>query len=70
VVAQRTVVAYFFGMLQNEHYGPLQGAGTAAMAAQERFPLLAETASTAKEVGSEFHKGLEVVLRGLSHPSR
>jgi AcrR family transcriptional regulator len=67
VIAQRTIVAYVFGMLQNEHYGPLKGAGTAAMAAQERFPLLAETAAQAREVAGdqEFHKGLEVVLRGL-----
>jgi AcrR family transcriptional regulator len=68
VIAQRTIVAYLFGMLQNEHYGPLSGAGTAIMAAQERFPLLAETASQARNVGgdAEFHKGLEVVLRGLA----
>lgn len=67
VIAQRTVVAYVFGMLQNEHYGPLSGAGTAVMAAQGEFPLLAETAAQAREVAGdvEFHKGLEVVLRGL-----
>ncbi len=65
VIAQRTIVAYLFGMLQNEHYGPLSGGGTAVMAAQERFPLLAETAAQARQVDAEFHKGLEVVLRGL-----
>jgi AcrR family transcriptional regulator len=67
VIAQRTIVAYLFGMLQNEHYGPLAGAGTAVMAAQERFPLLAETAAMAREMtgDQEFHKGLEIVLRGL-----
>ena len=67
VIAQRTLIAYLFGMLQNEHYGPLAGAGTAAMAAQQQFPLLAETAATARKVAgdTEFHKGLEVVLRGL-----
>jgi AcrR family transcriptional regulator len=70
VVAQRTVIAYFFGMLQNEHYGPLKGAGTAAMAAQEQFPLLAETAAMAGKIDDEFHEGLAIVLRGLSHPSR
>jgi AcrR family transcriptional regulator len=72
VIAQRTIVAYFFGMLQNEHYGALTGAGTAAMAAQERFPLLAETAAVAGKIAgdAEFHTGLEIVLRGLSHPSR
>lgn len=68
VIAQRTIVAYLFGMLQNEHYGPLAGAGTVAMATQERFPLLAETAAVAREVtgDEEFHKGLSVVLRGLT----
>jgi AcrR family transcriptional regulator len=68
VIAQRTIVAYLFGMLQNEHYGPLAGAGTAAMAAQGQFPLLAETAAMARKVSgdNEFHKGLSVVLRGLT----
>jgi AcrR family transcriptional regulator len=68
VIAQRTIIAYFFGMLQNEQYGPLKGAGTAVMAAQEKFPLLAETATEAGKVtgDAEFHKGLEVVLRGLA----
>jgi len=68
VVAQRTIVSYLLGSLQNEHYGPLAGVGTAAMAAQEMFPLLAETAASAREVpaATEFHRGLEIVLRGLS----
>ncbi|MBB4910474.1 TetR/AcrR family transcriptional regulator [Actinophytocola algeriensis] len=68
VIAQRTIVAFLFGMLQNEHYGPLSGPGTAVMAAQERFPLLAETAALARDVAgdAEFHKGLAVVLRGLA----
>lgn len=67
VLAQRTVIAYLFGMLQNEHHGPLPGAGTAVMAAQEQFPLLAETAAEARNVtgDTEFHRGLAVVLRGL-----
>ncbi len=67
VIAQRTIVSYLLGMLQNEHYGPLAGAGTAAMAVQERFPLLAETAALARTVSgdTEFHRGLEIVLRGL-----
>jgi AcrR family transcriptional regulator len=69
-IAQRTVVAYFLGMLQNEHFGPLGGTGTAAMAAQERLPLLAETAAAARGIDgdAEFRGGLEIVLRGLSHP--
>jgi len=70
VVAQRTIVGYALGALQNDHYGPLAGAGTAAMATQEQFPLLAETAATARKVSSreEFHRGLEIVLRGLGEP--
>ena len=67
VVAQRTIIAYLFGALQNEHFGPLSGAGTAAMANQHQFPLLAETAGMARKMAGdvEFHKGLEIVLRGL-----
>ncbi|TDV39707.1 TetR/AcrR family transcriptional regulator [Actinophytocola oryzae] len=67
VIAQRTIIAFLFGMLQNEHHGPLGGAGTASMAAQERFPLLAETAAEARKIGgdTEFREGLAVVLRGL-----
>lgn len=67
VIAQRTIIAYVFGMLQNEHHGALAGTGTVAMATQEQFPLLAETAAVAREVAGdvEFHKGLEIVLRGL-----
>jgi AcrR family transcriptional regulator len=70
VVAQRTIVSYLLGALQNDHYGPLAGAGTAVMAAQEQFPLLAETAGTARRVSAdeEFHSGLEIVLRGLGEP--
>lgn len=68
VVAQRTIVSYLLGALESDHYGPLAGAGTAAMAMQEKFPLLAETAATARDVPSavEFHRGLEIVLRGLA----
>ncbi|MFC4856371.1 TetR/AcrR family transcriptional regulator [Actinophytocola glycyrrhizae] len=67
VIAQRTIVAFLFGMLQNEHHGPLSGDGTALMAAQEQFPLLAETAAAARNLAgdAEFAKGLAVVLRGL-----
>jgi hypothetical protein len=70
VVAQRTVVSYLLGALQNDHYSPLAGTGTAVMATQEQFPLLAETAATAREVSAdeEFHRGLEIVLRGLGEP--
>jgi AcrR family transcriptional regulator len=70
VIAQRTLVGFMLGALQNEYYGPLAGTGTATMAAlsTEDFPMLAETAALAREVSAaeEFHAGLEVVLRGLA----
>lgn len=69
VLAQRTLVAYLLGALQNTHFGPLSGAGTAVMAAlpPEEFPLLAATAADAGAVSAdqEFEAGLAVVLRGL-----
>ncbi len=72
VIAQRTLVGFVLGALQNEYYGPLAGAGTAAMAelSTEDFPLLVETASEARTLPSseEFHGGLEIVLAGLAEP--
>lgn len=69
VVAQRTVVSFLLGTLQNEYYRPLSGTGTAAMAqlSTEDFPLVAETAATALTLRAddEFDRGLEAVLRGL-----
>lgn len=70
VIAQRTLTAFLLGVLQNEYYGPLSGAGTAVMAAlsTEDFPALAATAAAAREVspGQEFHQGLAILLRGLT----
>ena len=70
VVAQRTLVAFLLGALQNEYYGPLSGAGTAAMAglSTSDFPVLAETAAQARGVppAEEFRAGLDIVLDGLS----
>jgi AcrR family transcriptional regulator len=69
VVAQRTVVSFLLGALQNDYYGPLAGAGTAAMARLSTvdFPLLAETAAAARSLAAdeELRRGLDVVLRGL-----
>lgn len=69
VIAFRTVLAYVFGALQLEHYGPLSGAGTAAMAELPpgEFPVLTETATQARAVSpeEEFRRGFEIVLRGL-----
>jgi len=71
VIAQRTLVGFVFGVLQNEYYGPLAGAGTAVMAqlSIKDFPLLAATAAQAGELSAEeeFHGGLAVVLDGLAH---
>lgn len=68
-LAQRTVVAYLLGALQNEHYSSLGGQGTAAMAVlpPEEYPLLSETAGDAARIPAreEFRHGLDVVLRGL-----
>lgn len=73
VLAQRTLVAFLLGALQNEHYAALSGQGTATMAAldADTFPLLTETASEARTISSddEFRTGLDIVLRGLNYPA-
>ncbi|MEU6149574.1 TetR/AcrR family transcriptional regulator [Actinosynnema sp. NPDC047251] len=65
VVALRALLGYLIGAVQLEHLGPLSGPGTAAMAAQSEFPLLAETATAGLGVPDGFRRGLDVVLRGL-----
>jgi AcrR family transcriptional regulator len=69
VIAFRTLLAFVIGAVQVEHFGPLAGEGTAALAAlpREEFPFLADTAVHARGVPSddEFRGGLAVVLRGL-----
>ncbi|MEV0679836.1 TetR/AcrR family transcriptional regulator C-terminal domain-containing protein [Actinosynnema sp. NPDC050436] len=65
VVALRSLLSYLIGAVQLDHLGPLSGPGTAAMAGQGEFPLLAETASAAHGVRDGFDRGLDVVLRGL-----
>lgn len=69
VVAFRAFLSYVFGALQVERLGPLEGAGTAALAAlpADEFPILTRTARDAGSVGSEqeFRQGLDIVLRGL-----
>ncbi|MQY28390.1 TetR/AcrR family transcriptional regulator C-terminal domain-containing protein [Nocardia aurantia] len=74
VIAQRTIVGYLLGFLQNEHYASIGGAGTAALAELPagEFPLLAQTAATARTLSAdeEFRGGAEVVLRGLGDPGR
>ncbi len=69
-IAFRTIVAYVFGAVQLEHLGPLGGKGTEAIAALPRddFPLLAETARSARRISpeAEFLSGLKLVLRGIA----
>lgn len=69
VVAQRTLVAFLIGYLQNKHYAPLRGQGTIVLAdlPAERYPHLAQTAGQAKDMSAddEFRGGVEIVLRGL-----
>lgn len=69
-IAFRTIVAYVFGAAQLQQLGPLDGKGTAAMAAlpREDFPLLAETAGSARRIppDAEFLSGLKLVLRGIA----
>jgi AcrR family transcriptional regulator len=69
VVAQRTLVAFLLGVLQNQYYGPLPGAGTAAMSqlSTQDFPALTQTAVAAAHLSAEdeFALGLDAVIRGL-----
>ncbi|MFI6214777.1 TetR/AcrR family transcriptional regulator [Nocardia brasiliensis] len=69
VIAQRTLVAFLLGTLQNEHYAALSGRGTATMAAlaPETFPLLTATATQAQTLtpDHEYRAGLQILLRGL-----
>jgi hypothetical protein len=67
-----TLLSYTIGALHFRHLGPLAGPGTDEIAQlpDADFPLLAETARTAKRVSSieEFRGGLELMLRGLGAP--
>jgi AcrR family transcriptional regulator len=69
VIAFRAVLGYVFGALQVEHFSPLCGAGTEALAKLpvDEFPILSETAARAKTVGQEeeFRRGFAILLRGL-----
>ncbi|MEV0252590.1 TetR/AcrR family transcriptional regulator C-terminal domain-containing protein [Nocardia sp. NPDC050712] len=72
VIAQRALIAYLLGFLQNEHFAALAGPGTAAMAELDPadYPYLSETAAAATTLtpDAEFHGGLDAVLRGLAAP--
>jgi AcrR family transcriptional regulator len=69
VIALRCLVSYITGALQAEYLGPLGGPGTDVLAAlsPDSYPLLAETARSARAVppDQEFGLGLEILLRGL-----
>jgi AcrR family transcriptional regulator len=69
-IAFRTLNKYLFGSIQLEHFGPIGGSRTAALASlpREEFPILTETARSALRVtpDEEFRRGLEAVLRGLA----
>ncbi|MEV0297165.1 TetR/AcrR family transcriptional regulator C-terminal domain-containing protein [Nocardia sp. NPDC050710] len=69
VIAQRTVIGFLLGYLQNEHYASIRGPGTASLASMsaDEFPLLVQTAGQAQtmSVDDEFGGGVEIVLRGL-----
>ncbi len=68
-IAFRTLLSYLLGAVQVEHFGPLSGAGTAALAELPRaqYPTLADTALHARRISpdEEFQRGLALVLRGL-----
>ncbi|MFD0203569.1 MULTISPECIES: TetR/AcrR family transcriptional regulator C-terminal domain-containing protein [Saccharothrix] len=70
VIALRALLAYLIGATEIEHRGPLSSLGTEAMAAMDEYPLLAETAATARTItlDIEFRRGLDVVLSGLRRP--
>nr|WP_232541562.1 TetR/AcrR family transcriptional regulator C-terminal domain-containing protein [Nocardia bovistercoris] len=69
VIAQRAIIGFLLGFLQNEHHASLRGPGTEAMArlSPHEYPLLVQTASQAREVSpaEEFSGGVRILLRGL-----
>ncbi|WP_280494799.1 TetR/AcrR family transcriptional regulator [Nocardia farcinica] len=69
VIAQRTLVAFLLGFLQNEHYASVRGRGTAVIAElpEADYPHLTATARTALRIApdEEFRGGAQIVLRGL-----
>ncbi|MEU4763405.1 TetR/AcrR family transcriptional regulator C-terminal domain-containing protein [Actinosynnema sp. NPDC023794] len=71
VFALRALLSYLIGATETEHRSPLAGLGTDAMSRMgEEYPLLAETAATARTIPPdiEFRRGLDVVLSGLRRP--
>ncbi|MFE9578679.1 TetR/AcrR family transcriptional regulator [Nocardia sp. NPDC006044] len=69
VIAQRTLVAFLLGSLENQHYASINAPATAAIArlSSGEYPYLTQTAAQARtmSVDDEFRGGLAIVLRGL-----
>ena len=69
VIAFRAVLGHVFGTLQLQHFSPLSGTGTKALAKlpADEFPVLSETAAWARTVApeDEFRHGFAILLRGL-----
>lgn len=70
VIAFRALLSYVIGAITVEQLGPLDGAGTRALAElpSDQFPMLAETARIAQrlDVDTEFRQGLTLLLAGMS----
>jgi len=68
-LAFRALLSYVIGAVQVEHYGPLSGPGTEALAQlpAAEFPYLVEAAGSARRlpVEQEFQAGLGLLLSGL-----
>jgi AcrR family transcriptional regulator len=73
-VAFRTLLSYLIGAVQVEHFGPLSGRGTEALAAlpRDEYPFLSETARSARRIPAEqeFLRGLRAVLDGIERRSK
>ncbi|MFI6173066.1 TetR/AcrR family transcriptional regulator [Nocardia sp. NPDC051052] len=70
VIAQRTLVAFLLGSLENQHYASINAPATTAIAqlSPEEYPMLTQTAAQARKmsIDDEFRGGLGIVLRGLA----
>ncbi|MFI7001749.1 TetR/AcrR family transcriptional regulator C-terminal domain-containing protein [Nocardia sp. NPDC050175] len=66
VIAQRTLVAFLLGSLENQHYASINAPATTAIAqlSPEEYPMLTQTAAQARKmsVDDEFRGGLEICL--------
>jgi AcrR family transcriptional regulator len=69
IVTFRALLSYVVGAIQVEHYGPLSGAGTAALASldPEAFPWVTYTAGRARDLtlAEEFRRGAVAFLDAL-----